>query len=185
MHSNMGLNHLSLYGYFVIGGKILMENEEKRKRRIYLLIILVLLLLLIGAVIYIFTMQTDKPPQLQQDENAVVYDGDKSTYHLPNGQKGIGIPGIESLVFQKGTTIQQVNFFNPDGNDCLFLMTLLVDGEEYWRSGYCNPGTGYYEIELTKSISEGDYSGTLKVECYREDGTELNGANVEFKLYVR
>ncbi len=162
-----------------------MNDKEKRRRNVYIIIILLLLLLLMGALIYIFTHKAETPPKLPQDENAVMYEGDKSTYHLPSGQKGIGIPGIESLVFQKGTTTQKVNFFNPDGNDCLFLMSLLVDGKEYWRSGYCKPGTGYYEFELNILIPEGDYSAVLKVECFHEDGTALNGANVEFKLYVK
>ena len=159
--------------------------SEKAKIKVLISIIIVLLLL-IGAGIYIFlNHETETPPNIQPDESAVEYAGDKATYHMPNGQKGIAIPGIESLVFQKDTTAQKVNFFNPDGNDCLFLMTLYVDEDEYWHSGYCAAGTGYYDIELNNSLAEGDYSACLNIQCYRQDGTALNGANVEFNLYVR
>lgn len=158
---------------------------EKTKIKVLISIIIVLLLL-IGAGIYIFLNHgTETPSNIQPDESAVEYDGDKATYHMPNGQKGIAIPGIESLVFQKDTTTQKVNFFNPEGNDCLFLMTLLVDNDEYWHSGYCAAGTGYYDIELNNSLAEGDYSACLNIQCFRADGTALNGANVEFNLYVR
>ena len=59
------------------------------------------------------------------------------------------------------------------------------NNDEYWHSGYCAAGTGYYDIELNNSLAEGDYSACLNIQCFREDGTALNGANVEFNLYVR
>lgn len=154
----------------------------KKKKYIYISIIVILLLLLIGAVIYIICNPCSDKPLLPTDTNAVEYDGNKPTNRLPNGQKGIAIPGFDTLVFFANQTKQRVNFFNPDSNDCLFLMTLYVDDKPLWKSGYCKPGTGYYDIELSEPLKAGEYSAYLKVECFKEDGTVLNGAKVEFEI---
>ena len=157
-----------------------------KKKRIYISIIIILLLLLIGAIWYIVCNQSvDKPSSLPTDTNAVEYDGDRPTNRLPNGQDGIAIPGFDTLVFTANQTKQKVNFFNPDSNDCLFLMTLYIDDKPMWKSGYCKPGTGYYDIELTEPLQAGEYSAYLKVQCFKEDGTSLNGAKVEFEITVQ
>lgn len=157
----------------------------KKKKYIYIFIIVILLLLLIGAVWYILCNQPENKPSLPTDTNAVEYEGDKPTNRLPNGQKGIAIPGFDTLVFSANQTKQRVNFFNSDSNDCLFLMTLYVDDKPLWVSGYCKPGTGYYDIELSEPIKAGEYSAFLKVQCFKEDSTALNGAKVEFNLIVQ
>ena len=157
---------------------------EKRKH-IYIIIIIILLLLLTGAIVYIISTQSDNSQQLSKDENAVEWNGEQRTPRLPNGQKGIAIPGFESLVFIANQRNQKVNFFNPPENDCLFRMTLYVEDEALWQSGYCAAGKGYYDIELSKPLAAGDYSASLKIECFKSDGTTLNGAKVELKLMVQ
>lgn len=149
-----------------------------KKKSIYISIIVILLLLLIGAAWYFLHNQSVDKLSLPTDSNAVEYEGDKPTNRLPNGQKGIAIPGFDTLVFTANQTNQRVNFFNPDSNDCLFLMTLYIDDKPLWKSGYCKPGTGYYDIELSESLKAGEYSAYLKVQCFKEDGTVLNGARV-------
>jgi hypothetical protein len=155
------------------------------KKRVYISVIVILLLLLSGAIVYIFCNQPDASPTLQTDENATVWDGEQKTPHLQNGQKGIAIPGFDTLVFIANQTQQKVNFFNPSENDCLFQMTLYVDDEAMWQSGYCAAGNGYYNIDIKKPLAAGDYSAYLQVECFKEDGTALNGAKVEFDLIVQ
>lgn len=158
---------------------------EKKRKRIYITVIILLLLLLIGAIIYIFCNQPNDSPELPTDENAVTWDGEQKVPKLQNGQKGIAIPGFDTLVFTANQTNQRVNFFNPDSNDCLFLMTLYIDDKPLWKSGYCKPGTGYYDIELSEPLKAGEYSAYLKVQCFKEDGTVLNGAKVEFDITVQ
>lgn len=156
-------------------------------KRKHLLILLLLLLLIGSAAIFLYYHQQpdNKPDNLITDESADNWQGDQELYKPQSEVPMIKIPGITSLVFAPDTTSQKVNFYNPEENDCLFRMTLNVDGKEYWQSGYCAPGKGYYDIELTEPLETGTYSAYLLVECFKEDGTRLNGANVEFDLQVR
>lgn len=156
-----------------------------KKKSIYISIIVILLLLLIGAAWCFLHNQSVDKPSLPTDSNAVEYEGDKPTNRLPNGQKGIAIPGFDTLVFSANQTHQKVNFYNPSENDCLFRMTLYVNDEALWQSGYCAAGNGYYDIDISKPLAVGDYPAYLKVECFKADGTPLNGAKVEFKITVQ
>lgn len=152
------------------------------KKKIIIAIAFILLLLLIGTCIY-FTFTPDNP-LLPTDGTATDWNGkqdlNKPTIDIPK----IAIPGITSLVFYADTMEQKVNFYNPEENDCLFLMRLCVDNTCYWESGYIEPGKGYYDITLSEPIPTGNYSATLEVHCFQENGTALNSANVEFELTV-
>lgn len=153
-----------------------------RKKKKYLL--LLLLLLLIGVAIYFILCSKSDLPILDTDENAVSWEGNQNldTPNQHNGQ--IEIPGFQSLVFKSNQTEQKVNFYNPESNSCLFLMTLYADDTELWQSGYISPGNGYYDITLSDTLAIGNYDGSLLIQCYREDGTTLNSAKVNFDLYV-
>lgn len=122
---------------------------------------------------------------LSPDNRAAEWSGNQS---LPRQawqeDSGIAIPGFNELAFYENQNDQQVNFYNPATNDCLFLMTLFVNEEQLWQSGYVAPGTGFYEIELDHSLQAGEYDCCLKIQCFRENGEELNSANVNFHLYV-
>lgn len=158
-----------------------------KNKQIYIAIIILLLLLLLGAAIYIIfsPSQTDKT-DLPLDENAVEWMGEQAINKPPSEQKQIAIPGFESLVFSADTITQKVNFYNPSVNvDRLFKMSLYVDDTLYWQSGYCAAGQGYYQIDLVNTLQSGNYDGYLKIQCYKKDGTELNGARVNFKLLVQ
>lgn len=96
----------------------------------------------------------------------------------------IAIPGISKLVFKADTTEQKVNFYNPEENNCLFLMSLYVADTCYWNSGYVEAGKGFYEITLSQPIPKGNYGAFLQIRCFTKDGTELNSANVSFELIV-
>lgn len=158
---------------------------EKKRKQIYITVIILLLLLLLGAIIYILCNQRNSSPTLPTDENAVEWEGEQKVPRLQNGQKGIAIPGFDTLVFTANQTHQKVNFYNPSENDCLFRMTMYVNDEALWQSGYCVAGNGYYDIDISKPLAVGDYSAYLKVECFKVDGTPLNGAKVEFDLKVQ
>ena len=127
---------------------------------------------------------TDIPNRLLEvDEGAVQWEGEKNR---PSDQTPgtIAIPGFDELTFVADQTQQYVNFHNPEVNDCLFLMTLYIQGEPYWQSGYVEPGKGYYTIELSATIPVGEYEGELRIQCFKRSGTELNSARVTFDLTV-
>ena len=156
-------------------------------------IILVLVCALIAAIIYIlFSLNRCdgiKPnvihhDTISTDDEAVDYVGDKPKTKKKNGQKGIVIPGFDSLVFLSNQTKQKVNFFNPSENTCYFKMSLVVDNVTLWQSGNVAPGKGYYNITMRNTLQKGSYTAYLKIECFKEDLTRLNSADVQIKLEV-
>lgn len=152
--------------------------------------------LLFGVIIFLFftlillfrCCNADTAPDrpcigLEADEGAVDWEGNKTISEgKPEGT--IAVPGFDELKFKANQINQHVNFHNPENNNCLFLMTLYVENEEYWQSGYVEPGKGYYNIELYKPLSAGTYNAELRIQCYRKTGVELNSARVTFNLIV-
>lgn len=120
---------------------------------------------------------------LTVDEGAVSWEGNQNLADK-NAPGKIAIPGFESLSFIADQTTQHVNFYNPETNSCLFLMSLYVDGQLYWQSGYVEAGKGYYVIELREGIPAGKYAGELLIRCFRPSGAALNSARVTFDLTV-
>lgn len=163
---------------------------KNRKDKI---IIIILVCLLLAAIIYIllnFGQCGDDVPSsnhvstIATDDEAVNFDGHHQTAQLPNGQSGIVVPGFKSLVFDSNKTTQQVNFYNPDFNNCLFKMSLIINDKTYWKSGWVEPGKCYYNITLTEKIPRGNYQGELLIECSTYDDKPLNSANVQFDIEV-
>lgn len=146
---------------------------------------IIMILLLVGITIFFFFGRSDKKTLLPTDNNAEEWNGDqKLTSGAKSDDKTIKIPGISSLVFIEDQKGQKVNFYNPKENDCLFRMTLYIEDKQYWQSGYIDPGKGYYDITLDDTLQSGEYNGALLIECYKEEGTALNSAKVEFNLKV-
>ena len=163
---------------------------KKSKDRI---IIIILALLLLAAIIYIlFNLRqcsnevpyANHASSIITDDEAVDYDGNHQITQHPNGQSGIVVPGFKSLVFDSTKTTQQVNFYNPASNNCLFKMSLIVNGKTYWSSGWVEPGKCYYHITLSEKLPKGNYQGELMIECNTYDSKPLNNANVQFDIEV-
>lgn len=129
-----------------------------------------------------------KQPEL--DEGAVDWQGEQpqSRPQTGDGQAGIAIPGYKSITLKADTKEQQVNFYNPEVNDCYFVMSLILpDGTKVWQSKMIAPGKGLYQITLDKTIPAGTYEDSiLKYECYKQDDnlTQLNGGEVKLILEV-
>ena len=86
------------------------------------------------------------------------------------------------------------------GNTCFFRISLVIkdepdtaNGEEgnageetvLWTSDFIEPGEHVKSIKLSKELESGEYTATLKYECFRlQDKTPLNGSNVELTLNV-
>ena len=113
----------------------------------------------------------------------------------------IAIPGYESLTFTAGKKKQSVDFYNPDENTCYFRISLVLKGETdtangeegnageetvLWTSDFIEPGEHVKSIKLSKELENGEYTATLKYECFSlKDKTPLNGSNIELTLNVR
>ena len=150
-------------------------------------IILVLLLLITGIFIFSMICGDNNIPNplffLTPDQDAEEWNGDQE---LPQtgGSEEVAIPGFKSLVCYAGQTVQKVNLYNPEENSVLLKMTMYANSEKLWESGYIEPGKGFYQIEFCEPLKTGTYDGELLVECFLQDGTEMNKAKVKFDLYV-
>lgn len=140
-----------------------------------------LLFLIVGALI---VLPRDNANPLPIDPLSTLWGGNRRNVTRQEG-KSISIPGFDSLTFRAGTTSQSVNFQNPEVNgDRLFKFALCVEDSQIWESGYCQAGHGYYDIEIDRALTAGEYPAALKVRCFKPDGEELNGARINFTLYV-
>lgn len=158
-----------------------------KKTRKYLLFG-VIVLLVVGLILCLLHCQRGgssiSPVEpLDADEGAVAWEGTQNLAD-PHETGGIAIPGFDRLTFTADATEQKVNFYNPEGNDCLFLMALYVNDGLYWQSGYVEPGKGYYNITLSEGLPAGLYDAALQVQCYKQSGEALNSAKIEFELTV-
>lgn len=127
-------------------------------------------------------------------------DKPKKDYSNIVENSNISIPGYESLELKAGTKKQSVNFYNPKENTCYFRISLVIKygadtangkegnvGEEtvLWTSEMIEPGEHVKSIKLSKELESGEYTATLKYECFRlQDKSPLNGSNVELTLNV-
>lgn len=155
-----------------------------KKKKCFLIIICIVVLLLIAFIFLSGRKEKTENPLLPIDELAEKWKGNQD---LPSEgeNKQIDVPGFKSLVFISNQTSQKVNFYNPSENDCLFKLTLYADDKQLWESGYIQPSDGYYDIEISDLLDNGEYEGKLIYQCYKEDGTQLNSAVVSFKLTVK
>ena len=155
-----------------------------KKKKCFLIIICIVILLLIAFIFLSGRKGKTENPLLPIDELAEKWKGNQD---LPSEgeNKQIDVPGFKSLVFISNQTSQKVNFYNPSENDRLFKLTLYADDKQLWESGYIQPSDGYYDIEISDPLDNGEYEGKLIYQCCKEDGTQLNSAVVSFKLTVK
>ena len=119
--------------------------------------------------------ETEMPKETVKPEEPV----DKNT-------SSISIPGYDRLTFKANGKQQDVQFFNPEVNNCLFQMSLVLeDGTVLWKSDLIEPGTEINQIGLERALEQGTYSATVCYECYSlEEHAQLNGAEIGIELVV-
>lgn len=154
--------------------------KKNRKKIIGLSLIITIVLISIGVFLRqdsTFNLETEGQKWTGKKEDTTKKESES-----------IAIPGFESLTFVKNERKQSVNFYNPDINNCYFKLSILLpDGKKIWESKYIEPGDGIYEINLDRTLEEGEYDGAiLKYECYTMDSvqTALNGSEIKFKLSI-
>ena len=105
---------------------------------------------------------------------------------LEAGQ-GIAIPGYDEIRLNANETEQTVYFHNPAQNRCFFVISLIIDGVEIYRSEMISPGAKIENISLSAPLYAGNYSGAvLSYSCYDlYTQQELNGAEMPVKLEVK
>lgn len=101
---------------------------------------------------------------------------------------GIKIPGYPSITLPADTETVSVALLNPEGNPCYFTFELVLKdtGEVLYTSKMVPPGQAIYEITLSRPLPAGEYDATIRISTASlEDGSAMNGANVETVLIVQ
>ena len=148
------------------------------------IVALSLLFFLVVVLVYIFTR--NKIDFMDVDSSAVDWQGKKSSKVAEQGAT-IAIPGFEKVTLKAEETKQEVNFHNPEINDCYFKLSLIhPNGSVLWTSDLIEPGKGMYVIKLEEALSAGEYEdAVLKYECFSlTDQSPLNGSEINLKLVV-
>lgn len=123
------------------------------------------------------------------DPNAKVWSGET----LPDKSEkkeavGIRIPGYPSITLPANQTAVTMALLNPEGNPCYFTFELVLkDTEEVlYTSGLVPPGQMISDLTLSRALPAGEYPATIRISTTSlEDGSAMNGANVETLLMVR
>ena len=101
---------------------------------------------------------------------------------------GIKIPGYPSITLPKDQKTVNVALLNPEGNPCYFTFEIVLKdtGESLYKSKLVPPGKAITEITMSKALPAGEYDATIKITTTSlEDGSAMNGANVETVLIVK
>lgn len=147
---------------------------------IKLIVTTVLLLISFGVFLHICDNDVNKSNGV-----GVIWNGKQNIDSAATAEY-VAIPGITDLTLVSNKKEQKVNLYNPEQNNCLMSFCIVVNDETIWQGGKLNPGFGYYDIELLKTLSKGDYIGELITRCYSiENETELNGSKMKINIHAR
>lgn len=110
--------------------------------------------------------------------------GPNESTEMDEEEEGIIIPGFGYIVMQEASTTQDVVLENPAENDVYFIISLLIEDQEVYKSGLIEPGKGIYSIELPEFYSEGEYAGKLNYETrsISNPEEEKNGAEINVPI---
>ena len=176
------------------------DSQIVISKKTLIISLIVLLLLIVGVVTLALNWNNwfgDVPAgpsssqngNLDIDENA----GDWNGQTLPDKTDdapavGIKIPGYPSITLPKDQKTVNVALVNPEGNPCYFTFTLVLKdtGETLYQSKLVPPGKAITEITMSKALPAGEYPATIQITTTSlEDGSAMNGANVETVLIVK
>ena len=122
-------------------------------------------------------------PTIDSDSGEI---GTGSNYS--GGQQGIRIPGYPSITVDAGKDNVTMNLFNPEGNPCYFTFELVLKdtNETLYTSKMVEPGKAITNVTLSHGLEKGEYPAVIKISTASlEDGSAMNGANVETTLIVQ
>lgn len=180
-------------------------TKKKRRIKVSRLIILILILVLIiwaivGAITGIISLFKGQDSGMQNLGGVgLTVDPNASEYMAPvvenTPSQGVAIPGWGSITIPANSTVVTVDFNNPKENSGLYYLTFelrLLDNskegyEVLYKSGLVEPGLHIQKINLSRSLSAGEYNAVVHVQPYRMDEakTPTNNADMKTKLIVK
>lgn len=166
---------------------IVVEKEDKKSKKVIILILGIIFFTIISMLIAGNFEKVKDILSPDIDSAATNWKGPEN--ENDSLSRGIAIPGYESMKLRANKLDQKVSIYNPEENNCYFVITLcLPNGTEIYKSKMIEPGKGLYNIVLNQKIQKGIYENSiLKYECFAMDESlsELNGASVNLKLEVK
>lgn len=159
---------------------------KEKTNKILILIIICLCLVIVAGVVWFVakgknTSGSGFEPEL--DVNATKYI-EKEEMEEPDG---IRIPGYPTITIPAKEINVPMNLMNPEGNPCYFTFEIMLKEEEetIYTSKMVEPGKAITNVTLTRELPKGEYEAVIKISTASlEDGTAMNGANVETLLIV-
>ena len=124
----------------------------------------------------------------ETDPNAQDWNGDELPDKSDGESVGIKIPGYPSITLPANQKDVTVALLNPEGNPCYFTFELVLKDtdEVLYTSGLVPPGQVITNITLSRALSAGEYNAVIRISTTSlEDGSAMNGANVETVLIVQ
>lgn len=176
--------------------------EEKQgivltKKKLTVIVLVVLLLVAGGVIVGLnwnnwFGEKPEDPPAAQTgalDIDPGAQDWTGQQLEDAGGEAtGIKIPGYPSITLPADTQDVSVALLNPEGNPCYFTFELVLKDtdEVLYTSKLVPPGQAIYEITLSRPLTAGEYDAVIRISTTSlEDGSAMNGANVETVLIVQ
>lgn len=157
----------------------------KNKKHI-LIIAGCILVTLVTAVVFCFAiLKKDSDPVFEPDPDL---DASVQSDVLEEKPAGIRIPGYPRITIPADTKDVTMNLKNPDGNPCCFTFEIVLteEDETLYISEKVEPGETITDVTLTRALEKGEYPAMIKITTASlEDGSEMNGANVETLLVVQ
>ena len=165
-------------------------NGKNKTNKILIGIIICLIAVIIGGAIY-FTRGTDKDKENKTldsafepnlDSNASETASNDGNNEEADKPEGIRIP------VPADTTDIEMNLENPAGNPCYFTFELVLKdtNETLYTSKMVEPGKAITNVTLSHGLEKGEYPAVIKISTASlEDGSAMNGANVETTLIVQ
>ena len=160
-------------------------NGKNKTNKILIGIIICLIAVIIGGAIY-FTRGTDKDKENKTPDSAFEPNLDSNASETASNDgnneeadkpEGIRIPGYPEM-----------NLENPAGNPCYFTFELVLKdtNETLYTSKMVEPGKAITNVTLSHGLEKGEYPAVIKISTVSlEDGSAMNGANVETTLIVQ
>ena len=171
-------------------------NGKNKTNKILIGIIICLIAVIIGGAIY-FTRGTDKDKENKTPDSAFEPNLDSNASETASNDgnneeadqpEGIRIPGYPSITVPADTTDIEMNLENPAGNPCYFTFELVLKdtNETLYTSKMVEPGKAITNVTLSHGLENGEYPAVIKISTASlEDGSAMNGANVETTLIVQ
>ena len=152
-------------------------NGKNKTNKILIGIIICLIAVIIGGAIY-FTRGTDKDKKNKTPDSAFE----------PNLDSNASETASNDGNNEEADKPEEMNLENPAGNPCYFTFELVLKdtNETLYTSKMVEPGKAITNVTLSHGLEKGEYQAVIKISTASlEDGSAMNGANVETTLIVQ